>query len=49
MKNYIIVGYVLIALLVSIYFKSCSDTSERSYSYNFGKALVWPVSIFHSQ
>ena len=46
MKAYVITGYVVIALLVSIYFKSCSDTSDKSYAYNAGKALVWPISVW---
>ena len=51
MKAYLITGYLVIALLVSFYFNSCSNTSDRPYSYNLGKAIVWPFSliIFHGR
>jgi hypothetical protein len=48
MKNYLIIGYVVMALLVSVYFKACSATAHRPYTYNLGKALVWPITIFNS-
>lgn len=46
MKNYLIIGYVLIALICSVYFKNFSSTAHYSYAYNLGKAVVWPVTIF---
>ncbi|MCY6413306.1 MULTISPECIES: hypothetical protein [Acinetobacter] len=45
-KHYLIGVYLVIALLFSFYLKGCSDTADRSYSYNFGKALAWPISMF---
>lgn len=46
MKNYLIIGYVVIAVICSVYFKNCSSTAHMPYSYNLGKAAVWPVTIF---
>lgn len=46
-KHYVIGAYVVIALLFSFYLKGCSATADRSYSYNLGKAAVWPISIFN--
>ncbi len=46
MKSPLFVGYLIIALLVSVYFKGCSSTSDRSYSYNLGRAAMWPITIF---
>lgn len=45
-KHYLIGVYLLIALLFSAYLKGCSATADRSYAYNLGKAIVWPVSMF---
>lgn len=45
-KHYVIGIYIVIALLFSVYLKGCSDTSDRSYSFNLGKAFVWPISMF---
>lgn len=46
MKNYLIIGYIIIAFICSVYFKNCSSTAHLSYAYNLGKAVVWPVTIF---
>ncbi|MCL5767064.1 MULTISPECIES: hypothetical protein [unclassified Acinetobacter] len=46
-KHYLIGIYVVIALLFSVYLKGCSDTSDRPYTYNLGKAIVWPISMFN--
>lgn len=46
MKAYAITGYLVIALMVSFYFKGCSNTSDKSYAYNAGKAIVWPISVW---
>lgn len=47
MKNYLIIGYLVIGLICSVYFKACSSTAHRTYAYNVGKALVWPISVFN--
>lgn len=51
MKNYLITGYIVIALICSVYFKVFGATSDRSYPYNLGRALMWPISvlIFHGK
>ncbi|WP_169733746.1 hypothetical protein [Alkanindiges illinoisensis] len=51
MKNQLIAGYIIIALICSVYFKACSTTSNRSYPYNLGRGLTWPISvlIFHGK
>jgi|GEM_PF-693966 len=46
-KHYLIGVYIVIALLFSAYLKGCSATADRSYAYNLGKAMVWPVSMFN--
>lgn len=46
-KHYLIWLYVVIALLFSFYLKGCSATANESYSYNLGKAVVWPISMFN--
>lgn len=46
-KHYVIGIYIVIAVLFSAYLKGCSDTSDRSYSYNLGKAIIWPISMFN--
>ncbi|MEQ1318611.1 hypothetical protein [Acinetobacter guillouiae] len=46
-KHYLIGIYVVIALLFSFYLKGCSATSNQSYAYNLGKAIVWPISMFN--
>jgi len=46
MKSHIFIGYLIIALIVSVYFKGCSNTSDRSYPFNLGKAVMWPITIF---
>ena len=46
MKNYLIIVYVLIALICSVYFKNCSNTAHMSYAYNLGQAVAWPITIF---
>lgn len=50
-KAYLITGYLIIALFVSFYFKGCSDTSDKDYAFNLGKAMAWPISllIFHGR
>jgi len=45
MKTYLITGYLVIALIVSVFFNSCSNTSNKPYAFNLGKALVWPFSL----
>ncbi len=47
MKAYLITGYLVIALVTSIFFSACSNSSHKSYAFNVGKALVWPISIFN--
>lgn len=47
MRNYLVVGYLVIAVICSIYFKACSSTAHESYGYNVGKALFWPVSVLN--
>ncbi len=46
-KQYLIGIYIVIALLFSAYLKGCSATADRSYAYNLGYALVWPISMFN--
>jgi hypothetical protein len=45
MKHRLTAGYFIIAFMVSFFFKSCSNTSNHSYFFNLGKALVWPISL----
>ena len=45
-KHYLIGVYIVIALLFSAYLKGYSATADRSYAYNLGKAVVWPISMF---
>jgi hypothetical protein len=47
MKNYLIGFYIVVAVLFSFYLKGCSATADRSYMYNLGKAIVWPISMFN--
>ncbi|HKM15286.1 MAG TPA: hypothetical protein VJY63_05105 [Marinospirillum sp.] len=48
MKQGLIGGYLAITFVVSIFMWLFGEHSYRSYSYNIGKAIVWPVSIFKS-
>lgn len=48
MKQGLIGGYFAIAFFISIFMWMFGEHSYRSYSYNLGKAVVWPISIFNS-
>ena len=38
---------VIIALLVSFYFKGCTHTSNESYAFNLGRAILWPITLIN--
>jgi hypothetical protein len=46
-KHYAIGAYVIIALLVSFYFKGCTHTSNESYAFNLGRAILWPITLIN--
>lgn len=46
-KHYAIGTYVIIALLVSFYFKGCTHTSNESYAFNLGRAILWPITLIN--
>ena len=48
MKQALIGGYLAIAFVCSIFMWLFGENSYRSYAYNLGGALVWPIAIFKS-
>lgn len=46
-KHYAIGAYAIIALLVSFYFKGCTHTSNESYAFNLGRAILWPITLIN--
>jgi hypothetical protein len=49
LKNKLIAGYLLIALLFGSWSYFFGATQHMSYAYNLGVGIAWPVSMFKGQ
>jgi len=48
MKKALITGYIGIALIAGTYSYIFGETRHKSFIYNFGHGITWPVSMFGS-
>lgn len=48
LKQKLIYGYLVIAVLFALYGWLFGDTSHKSFAANLGRGIVWPVLIFPS-
>jgi hypothetical protein len=48
MKNFLILFYVAMIVVFSIYGANWGDYAYKGFFYNLGMALVWPAIIFPS-
>jgi hypothetical protein len=45
MRKVFIWGYVIIAFAFAIYGNWWGDHAHRSFAYNLGLAIVWPIDV----
>lgn len=45
-KQKLITGYVIVAFIFAFYSRSFGPFQNYNFSYNLGRGLVWPFTIF---